>query len=237
MASFWMGLTKLLAYFFGLTLIQNIYQTLGAFPRLVKRTPRNFKNNTEILCSEPVIGIHDKLTYIQAMLAGALSRTIAQTVMHPANTYKTMLQMRRSGKMLDLSPERLFRGADAQFVMSLPHGAFYFSVIDLAKKQVSKFLPEKLGFLGMGQIQFCRRSALCRPKMCITLLGDFAASTFSTIICSTVSTPQMVITDRLMGGVYPSFPHALKTILTTEGIAGFYTGWWPALAQKIPSYG
>jgi len=47
----------------------------------------------------------------------------------------------------------------------------------------------------------------------------------------------MVITDRLMAGVYPSFPEALKSIMKADGPAGFYRGWWPALAQKIPSYG
>lgn len=47
----------------------------------------------------------------------------------------------------------------------------------------------------------------------------------------------MVLTDRLMAGLYPSFPAALRTIARTEGLRGFYAGWWPALAQKIPSYG
>jgi Mitochondrial carrier protein len=70
-----------------------------------------------------------------------------------------------------------------------------------------------------------------------SFLQDFTASTISTIFCSIVSTPQMVLTDRLMAGVYPSFPEALNRIMKKEGIRGFYTGWWPALAQKIPSYG
>lgn len=47
----------------------------------------------------------------------------------------------------------------------------------------------------------------------------------------------MVITDRLMAGVYPSFPEAINSIMKADGVAGFYRGWWPALAQKIPSYG
>ena len=47
----------------------------------------------------------------------------------------------------------------------------------------------------------------------------------------------MVLTDRLMAGVYPSFPDAVRTIVKADGWRGFYIGWWPALAQKIPSYG
>lgn len=158
--------------------------------------------------------VSDKLTFLQTMAAGAVSRTMAQTIMHPANTYKTMLQLRRSGKQLKLTPERLLRGADAQFILSLPHGAFYFFVIDAVKKYATQYLPQQMMFI-----------------------GDFTCSTISTIICSIVSTPQMVLTDRLMAGIYPSFPVALRKIMTTEGVRGFYTGWWPALAQKIPSYG
>lgn len=178
----------------------------------------SIKSNTS--CSDIVASskshttIADKLTYVQTMAAGALSRTMAQTIMHPANTYKTILQLRNSGKNLKLTPERLLRGADAQFLMSLPHGAFYFCVIDVVKKKLGHLLPSRL-----------------------TFLGDFSASTISTIICSIVSTPQMVLTDRLMAGVYTSSPEAIRTILKTEGLKGFYTGWWPALAQKIPSYG
>ena len=164
------------------------------------------------------VAVTDQLTYMQTMTAGALSRTMAQTLMHPANTYKTLLQLRGSGKpggiLTKLTPERLLRGVDAQFIMSLPHGAFYFFVIDQVKTRLSGVMSSKFNFL-----------------------QDFAASTISTVFCSIVSTPQMVLTDRLMAGVYPTSMDAVKSILRAEGVAGFYTGWWPALAQKIPSYG
>lgn len=164
------------------------------------------------------VAVTDQLTYMQTMTAGALSRTMAQTLMHPANTYKTLLQVRGSGKaggvLSKLTPERLLRGVDAQFIMSLPHGAFYFFVIDQVKTKLSTVMDSKFNFL-----------------------QDFASSTISTVFCSIVSTPQMVLTDRLMAGVYPTTMDAVRNILKTEGIAGMYTGWWPALAQKIPSYG
>jgi len=148
------------------------------------------------------------------MAAGAISRTLAQTIMHPANTVKTMLQLKSTGRKINLSPERLLRGVDAQFLFSLPHGAFYFCVIDQVKARLNTLLPRSW--------QYAR---------------DFAASAISTIVCSIVSTPQMVLTDRLMAGVYPSLQEAVGSILKAEGVKGFYAGWWPALAQKIPSYG
>lgn len=156
-----------------------------------------------------------QLSYVQSMTAGAISRTLAQTIMHPANTYKTLLQLKRKKGLVPrkITLERLLRGVDAQFFLALPHGAFYFFVIDQVKTKLVEFLPPKLD-----------------------LVTDFSSSAISTIICSIISTPQMVLTDRLMADVYPSFPVALRSIFKKEGIAGFYTGWWPALAQKIPSY-
>ena len=164
--------------------------------------------------SSKVLNKVDQMTYLQIMAAGAISRTLAQTIMHPANTIKTMLQVKSNGRKINLTPERLLRGVDAQFLFSLPHGAFYFCVIDQVKAQLNTLLPRSWQYA-----------------------TDFAASAISTIVCSIVSTPQMVLTDRLMAGVYPSFPVALGSIFKAEGMMGFYAGWWPALAQKIPSYG
>jgi Mitochondrial carrier protein len=39
-----------------------------------------------------------------------------------------------------------------------------------------------------------------------------------------------------MAGNYPNLPQAIKGLYTTQGIKGFYSGWFPGLAGKIPSY-
>jgi Mitochondrial carrier protein len=41
----------------------------------------------------------------------------------------------------------------------------------------------------------------------------------------------------IMAGIYPNLATAVRTISKAEGVAGFYAGWGPNLAQKIPSYG
>ena len=166
------------------------------------------------LASTAAVGM--EMNYFQSMFAGAISRSIAQTLLHPAYTYKTILQLRQrtTTSLQQLSLPRLMKGIDAQFILSLPHGAFHFFVIDQVKQRLNLFMPRKLDFL-----------------------SDFVSSAISTITCSIISTPQMVLTDRLMAGVYPTFPDAVNKIMATEGIFGFYRGWWPALAQKIPSYG
>jgi hypothetical protein len=78
----------------------------------------------------------DQLSYLQTMTAGAVSRTMAQTLLHPAHTYKTLLQLKDKQLTCVISLQRLLRGVDAQFLLSLPHGAFHFFVIDQASMYV-----------------------------------------------------------------------------------------------------
>ncbi len=70
-------------------------------------------------------------SYTQTMIAGAISRSLAQTMMHPLYTYKTLLQL-NSQNHFDISKNvgRLFHGVDAQLLFSLPHGAIQFLVMD-----------------------------------------------------------------------------------------------------------
>lgn len=72
------------------------------------------------------------LTFSEAMFAGALSRSIAQTCMQPMNVIKTLLQGRgTSSQLSNLSFKLLTRGAGAQFIMSLPHGALNFATLEV----------------------------------------------------------------------------------------------------------
>lgn len=62
------------------------------------------------------------LSFKQAMFAGAVSRSIAQTCMQPANVVKTLLQGRGTSKQLSkMSFSLLTRGAGAQFIMYVHH--------------------------------------------------------------------------------------------------------------------
>ena len=45
-----------------------------------------------------------------------------------------------------------------------------------------------------------------------------------------------MITDNIMAGTYANLPGAIQGLASEKGIAGFYTGWAPGVAGKIPSY-
>lgn len=173
-----------------------------------------------------------RLQFWEAMICGAVSRSAAQTIMHPANTMKTILQSSR--KIPGQKPltvlsftqwnyaRTLTRGAGAQLILSIPHGAVNFAVLELVRRQMNNVVS---------------RSKHVETMQSLGPVFDFLSSAMSTICCSIVSTPQMMICDNIMAGTYPNLYVATKSLMKDKGFAGFYTGWWPGIAGKIPSYG
>lgn len=173
---------------------------------------------------------HRPLVFWENMVCGAISRSIAQTVMHPANAMKTILQSYRGATdrptIFSLAQPRNFptltRGAGANFLLSVPHGAVNFAVLEFVRREMSRLVASNPAL--------AKRAENFGPGL------DFLSSAISTICCSVVSTPQMMITDNIMAGNYPNLPKAATGLWQSQGIAGFYSGWWPGLAGKIPSY-
>ena len=199
-----------------------------------KTTPcrtSNTRHSVQHLVEELLTAIAIRpLVFWENMVCGAISRSIAQTVMHPANTMKTILQSYRG---TDARPtivslaapsnfRTLTRGAGANFLLSVPHGAVNFAVLEFVRSKMSQIVESN--------------PTLSKNAEKFGAGLDFLSSAISTICCSIVSTPQMMITDNIMAGNYPNLPAAAKGLAKTQGIAGFYTGWWPGLAGKIPSY-
>jgi hypothetical protein len=121
------------------------------------------------------------LLFWENMVCGAISRSMAQTIMHPANTMKTILQNERVPPSLAtlLRPSnfrRLSRGAGANFLLSVPHGAVNFAVLELVRTKLNTIVQT----LGLDTDRI-------GPGL------DFCSSAISTICCSIVSTPQMMM--------------------------------------------
>ncbi|KAL7545052.1 hypothetical protein ACHAWF_012365 [Thalassiosira exigua] len=174
-----------------------------------------------------------RLHFWEAMVCGAISRSAAQTIMHPANTMKTILQSsRRAPGKAPLTvrsfakwkhSQHLLRGAGAQLVLSIPHGAVNFAVLEFVRRQM-QIVVSRSRYADAINRNF-------GPGM------DFLSSALSTVCCSVVSTPQMMICDNIMAGTYPNLLSATRGLMKDKGVAGFYSGWWPGIAGKIPSYG
>ena len=188
----------------------------------------------------PVISVRP-LMFWENMICGAISRSVAQVVMHPMNTMKTIMQANKGALSFGelAAPKNwkmLTRGAGAQFLLSVPHGAMNFAVLEFVRGQMNQavqkrmLLAEERGDKKGGKVRGGGLSKAAGPGI------DFLSSCISTITCSIVSTPHMMITDNIMAGSYPNLPSAVTGLMSEKGIGGFYTGWWPGLAGKIPSY-
>jgi hypothetical protein len=173
------------------------------------------------------------LSFYENMICGAVSRSIAQVATHPANTMKTLLQSNRgSATPITIQalakPENmkmLTRGAGAQFVMSIPHGAVNFAVLEYVRSKMMNAAMKSPWASDMSE-----NNSAFGPLL------DFMSSAVATVCCSVVSTPQMMVVDNIMAGTYSNLPNALIGLSKDKGIMGFYGGWWPGLVGKIPSY-
>jgi hypothetical protein len=208
-------------------------ETSDALLRYSRPAAKNINDDQQVrLCSTSAIAHSMKprpLVFWENMVCGAISRSIAQTVMHPANTMKTILQssrgMERPTVLTLMHPtnfRRLSRGAGANFLLSVPHGAVNFAVLELVRSKFAVIVN--------------RTPALKHRAEQIGPGLDFLSSSLATICCSIVSTPQMMITDNIMAGNFNNMPEAIRGLWMRDGIKAFYAGWWPGLAGKIPSY-
>jgi solute carrier family 25 S-adenosylmethionine transporter 26 len=116
----------------------------------------------------------------------------------------------------------LSRGAGANFILSVPHGAVNFAVLEFVRGRLNNFVE--------SVPSLAKRADSMGPGL------DFLSSAISTVCCSVVSTPQMMITDNIMAGNYPKLSSACAGLYEQKGVLGFYSGWWPGLVGKIPSY-
>jgi hypothetical protein len=166
-----------------------------------------------------------RLSYGENMVAGGLSRAVAQAMCHPLNVAKTLLQT-GDGVVTTLplllaavrqNPGLVFRGLPSQALLSGPTGAVHFATLELARGALAgkpgRFVPVSL-----------RR---CRPAM------DLLAASCGTLLASCLSVPQTVLVDRIMAGHYPNVATGARRLWQAEGLRGFYRGWSPAMGSKV----
>jgi hypothetical protein len=218
-------------------------------------TPKAISKGDDVLklCATPKMPTKDQnknilsvssprsLLFWENMICGAISRSMAQVMMHPMNTMKTIMQADRGTiTFKDLAASSnwrtLTRGAGAQFILSVPHGALNFAVLELVLGKMTLLVQRQTSAREGNEKRRGRAPKGIQESRTLGPGLDFISSCISTITCSVVSTPQMMITDNIMAGSYSNLPDAVRGLMSDHGVKGFYKGWWPGLAGKIPSY-
>jgi hypothetical protein len=160
----------------------------------------------------------NQLTTVGLMFCGALSRTVAALAIHPLHAMKVNLQMQQpplythsdaskllvSSAMSLLTPTTLTHGLGTQLLLTLPHGALSFAVTEITKKWLLNNTSS-------------RASSSSQKLRSLDPLFDLVAASLASVVCSVISIPQMLLTDRIMVGQYPSLSYGLREIIQTQG--------------------
>eukprot|EP01138_Halocafeteria_seosinensis_P001464 gb/GECG01001500.1/.p1 GENE.gb/GECG01001500.1/~~gb/GECG01001500.1/.p1 ORF type:complete len:462 (+),score=38.44 gb/GECG01001500.1/:1-1386(+) len=160
----------------------------------------------------------EKGSFVHHMIAGSAAGIAEHVGMFPLDTWRTFTQVHR-GKSPSITFAkllkqygfwRLWRGAPVMITACVPSHAAYFSVYEVAKRE-----------LGVNQPGHHPLSA--------GLAGALA-----TIMHDAIITPMDVIKQRLQLGYYSGLLGCMKDIYTSEGIPAFFRSYPTTLLMNIP---
>ncbi|EKX46171.1 hypothetical protein GUITHDRAFT_138301 [Guillardia theta CCMP2712] len=191
--------------------------SLALLPVVLTKTIPTLRAAHEGAKTSKEVGARRKLSFHEEMIAGALARAAAQCVMYPADVLKTLAQTRRSGgsppTLGSITKAQLLKGSLTTSVLALPAGAIQFSVFRLLKDEGRELAPPWIS----------------------TASIELMAAAVAAVAACVVQTPQEVIKQRMQAGIYPSFMQGVASLLRSEGLRGFYTGFLPTVARNTPT--
>lgn len=173
-------------------------------------------------------------TALNHVYAGTMARTISQVAIHPVDTVKTRLQIRDPPKKLRKwkksihsnaiglgpvgidnwllkGPGDLFRGVTGAILGTLPNALLYFAAYEVSRRRLKKVVPEKWD--GLVHV---------------------ASASIGTIVASVVRVPADTLKHRVQVYLHANVFEAFRSVVTTDGIAGLYRGFWPTLMRDVP---
>lgn len=150
------------------------------------------------------------LTFREKMVAGAIARGVAQSVLHPVDVIRTRLQARNVTK--SWKPGVFIKGVIPQISLAIPAGAIQFVAFEAAKERLAKMFPD---------------DRLSQARTLVAgALGALAAASFRI--------PQEVLKQRIQADIYPNVLVALKETLGKHGVSSLYKGSLATISRDVP---
>ncbi|TPX36150.1 hypothetical protein SmJEL517_g01410 [Synchytrium microbalum] len=146
----------------------------------------------------------------QALLAGGIAGTAVDTVLFPLDTLKTRLQS-RNGFRAAGGFKGIYSGLSSAVIGSAPSAGMFFLAYEGLKDGLRKNFPS------------------INPHVMHML-----AASGGEIAACTVRVPTEVIKQRMQTKQYTSVSHAVRQILGTSGVFGFYRGFSSTIVREIP---
>ncbi|KAG2225743.1 hypothetical protein INT45_011411 [Circinella minor] len=146
----------------------------------------------------------------QALLAGAMAGTAVDTALFPLDTIKTRLQS-QAGFIASGGFRGVYSGLLSAVIGSAPNASLFFVTYEATKRLLGASVDHpNAHFIHM------------------------AAASFGEISACTVRVPTEVIKQRMQTKQFKTTSGAVKHVLKTEGILGFYRGFLSTVAREIP---
>ncbi|GAA5853034.1 hypothetical protein JCM8547_004779 [Rhodosporidiobolus lusitaniae] len=153
--------------------------------------------------------------FYTALLAGALAGTSVDTLFFPIDTLKTRLQSQQ-GFVAAGGFKGVYRGLGSAVVGSAPGASFFFTTYETLKSFLPRAVP-KLGEEGMQPV----------VHMLSASGGEVAACL--------VRVPTEVVKQRSQtSAAGTSSLDVFKSVLSQQGLRGFYRGFGTTVAREIP---
>eukprot|EP00177_Eucheuma_denticulatum_P004663 GFKZ01008478.1.p1 GENE.GFKZ01008478.1~~GFKZ01008478.1.p1 ORF type:complete len:405 (+),score=76.82 GFKZ01008478.1:147-1217(+) len=150
------------------------------------------------------------LNFRERMVAGAIARGVAQTLLHPVDVIRTRLQARDVAA--SWKPAVFIKGVIPQISLAIPAGAIQFLAFEAAKEKLAALLPDE---------SFSQARVL--------LAG--AAGALAAASCRV---PQEVLKQRIQADIYPNVFVALRETVGAQGPAALYKGWLATISRDVP---
>ena len=147
------------------------------------------------------------INFRERMIAGSLARGCAQTLLHPIDVARTRLQAK--GLKMKFQASTFVKGVAPQFTLAFPAGAVQFAVYEFAKEKMAE-----IGQKGAA--------------------AEVISGAMGALGASIIRVPQEVLKQRVQADIYPNALFGLKKIMSTEGLAGLYRGYFATISRDVP---
>ncbi|KAI8592625.1 mitochondrial carrier domain-containing protein [Geranomyces variabilis] len=185
---------------------------------------------------------------LNSFFAGGIALSTSFAVMHPLDTLKTRMQATPAAQRTNIAavftPETmraLRRGFFTSVVWAGPQGGLRWATYEICKHWMNRWNPQP--------VMRAASASTAVPTSVLPSFGFMVTSASSAIagdfVSSIIKVPREVITSRLQTGHYdaaataagkakPTAAYAFRTIITTEGPAGLFKGFWSTTLRDWP---
>ncbi|KAJ1975819.1 S-adenosylmethionine transporter [Dimargaris verticillata] len=160
--------------------------------------------------SGALVGSSQRATLLQCLVAGGIAGTAVDTILFPLDTIKTRVQssvgFRAAGGF-----SGIYSGLLSAVVGSAPSAAAFFVAYEYLKKSIGAGLDPRY-----------------EP------IAHMLAASGGEISACVVRVPTEVIKQRMQTKQYATTFRAVRSIVTSDGLLGFYRGYFSTVVREIP---